>query len=78
MNWGIGMAFALIHIVIGGAVMGMMPAMHPMIPEMMPPPGAFMSGMGLMGVTVFVAEHLVYGGMVGAIYEPVRRPLTAP
>ncbi|MGH7529761.1 MAG: hypothetical protein ACREMN_05215, partial [Gemmatimonadales bacterium] len=43
---GVGLGFALIHIVIAGMVMGTFPAMHPMIPEQMPAPGAFLSAMG--------------------------------
>lgn len=76
-GWSIGMAFALIHIGIGGIVMGLVPAIHPMVPEMMPAPGAFMSGMGAIGVTAFIVEHLAYGAVVGAIYEPLRRPMPA-
>ena len=76
-GWSIGMAFALIHIVIGGVVMGMVPGIHPMVPEMMPAPGAFMSGMGAIGVAAFVVEHLAYGSIVGAAYEPLRRPIQA-
>ena len=71
----IGIGFAIIHVVIGGIVMGMMPMMHPMIPEKMTPPGAFMSGMGAMGAGLFVLEHLVYGAIVGAMYEPVHGEL---
>ncbi|MCA1604127.1 MAG: hypothetical protein LC775_01255, partial [Acidobacteria bacterium] len=71
----IGLGFAVIHIIIGGIVMGMMPMMHPMIPEQMPPPGAFMSGMGAMGAGLFVLEHLIYGAIVGAMYAPVSRHL---
>jgi hypothetical protein len=69
----IGLGFAVIHIIIGGIVMGMMPMMHPMIPEQMPAPGAFMSGMGAMGAGLFVMEHLIYGAIVGAMYVPVGR-----
>lgn len=35
----VGLGFAVIHIVIAGVVMAMIPAMHPMIPEQMPAPG---------------------------------------
>lgn len=66
-----GLGFAVVHIIVAGMAMAMMPAMHPMIPEMMPPPGAFMSGMGAMGVGLFVMEHLIYGGIVGGMYGPV-------
>lgn len=72
-----GLGFAIIHLIIGGVVMGMMPMMHPMIPEQMPPPGAFMSGMGMMGTGLFVLEHLIYGAIVGAMYTPVHGELRA-
>ncbi|MCA1634202.1 MAG: hypothetical protein LC802_11035 [Acidobacteria bacterium] len=72
-----GLGFAIIHLIIGGVVMGMMPMMHPMIPEQMMPPGAFMSGMGMMGTGLFVLEHLIYGAIVGAMYTPVHGELRA-
>jgi hypothetical protein len=65
---GVGLGFAVIHIIGAGIAMAMIPAMHPMIPEMMPPPGAFMSGMGAMGIGLFVLEHLMYGAIVGGMY----------
>jgi len=49
-----------------------------MIPEMMPPPGAFMSGMGAMGVGLFVLEHLMYGAIVGGMYGTVMHPSARP
>ena len=73
----VGLGFAVIHIVLAGIVMAMIPMVHPMIPERMMAPGAFMSGMGAMGVGLFVLEHLLYGGIVGASYGPVRRPAGA-
>lgn len=73
----IGLGFAIIHIIIGGIVMGVMPMMHPMIPEQMPPPGAFMLGMGAMGAGLFVLEHFIYGAIVGAMYVPVHSQIGA-
>jgi len=70
----VGLGFAVVHIIVGGIVMAMIPAVHPMIPEMMMAPGAFMSGMGGMGVGLFVAEHLMYGAIVGAMYGTVLHP----
>jgi hypothetical protein len=71
-GWAIGAVFGFIHSLIGGMFMGMMPAMHPMIPEQMPAPGAFMSNMGIMGVIAEIMLHIVYGAIVGALYGPVR------
>jgi hypothetical protein len=73
----VGLGFASVHIILAGIAMAMIPAVHPRIPEMMMAPGAFMSGMGAMGVGLFVLEHLMYGGIVGAMYGPVRRPVGA-
>jgi hypothetical protein len=79
----VGLGFAVIHVVIAGMVMAMIPAMHPMIPERMPAPGAFMAKMGGTFVALFVIEHLLYGAIVGAMYGPVEhpaaeRPVAAP
>ncbi len=70
-GWMMGVAFSLVHILIGGVFMGLMPMMHPMVPEMMPAPGAFMSNLGTMGVAAFVMLHMIYGAM----YTPVHREL---
>jgi hypothetical protein len=70
----VGLGFAVVHMIVGGIVMGMIPPVHPMIPEMMMAPGAFMSGMGAMGVGLFVLEHLMYGAIVGGMYGTVLHP----
>ncbi|HJU66481.1 MAG TPA: hypothetical protein VJ596_12415 [Gemmatimonadaceae bacterium] len=69
----VGAAFAVIHIVLAGIAMTMIPAIHPMIPEQMPAPGAFMAGMGATFVALFIIEHLLYGSIVGATYGRVGR-----
>jgi hypothetical protein len=73
----VGLGFAVIHVVIAGMVMAMIPAMHPIIPEQMPAPGPFMANMGAAFVALFAIEHLLYGTIVGAMYGPVlhARPL---
>jgi hypothetical protein len=56
----------------------MMPIMHPLVPEMMPAPGAFMANLGMMGVGAFFMLDLIYGAIVGAMYGPVvHQPLGA-
>jgi len=69
----VGLGFALIHVIIAGFVMVLIPAMHPRIPERMPAPGAFMANMGGTFVALFVIEHLLYGAIVGALYGPVEQ-----
>lgn len=80
---GPGMLFAIVHVAIAGFVMGMMPALHPMIPEPMAAPGLFMVNMGAAAVALFVVEHFVYGAITGGIYaaEPStmrQREVEAP
>jgi hypothetical protein len=73
-----GLGFAVIHVAIAGVVMAMVPAIHPMIPEQMPAPGAFLANMGATMAALFVIEHLLYGGIVGAMYGPVRHAPARP
>jgi len=47
-----------------------MPAVHPLIPEIMPAPGAFTANLGTMGIAAFVILHPLYGAIVGAMYGP--------
>ncbi len=70
-GWLAGVGFSIIHIVIGGLAMGMMPMMHPRMPNPISPPGAFLSNLGMMGIVAFVMMHVVYGAIVGAMYGPV-------
>ena len=73
-GWLVGAGFGLLHALIAGMVMGVMPAMHPRMPEPMMPPGAYMSSMGATGVAMEFVLHLIYGAVVGAIYAPVLHP----
>lgn len=66
-----GVVFSLLHIVVGGLVMGAAPSIHPLIPEAMMAPGAFLSNVGDAGVIAFVALHAIYGAVVGVMYGPV-------
>lgn len=70
----VGTGFALIHIVFAAMAMMMIPMIHPMIPEKMPAPGAFMMNMGGIFVALFFIEHLLYGSIVGATYGAVVHP----
>lgn len=71
-GWLTGVGFSIVHILIGGVAMGMVPLIHPFIPEMMPAPGAFLSNLGATGVIAFIMLHMIYGAIVGAMYPPVH------
>lgn len=68
---GAGALVAVPHILIAGVFMGMLPAMHPLVPETMEGPGFFMLNLGVMGLIAFVMLHLIFGAIVGAMYGPV-------
>lgn len=74
----VGAGFAIIHAIIAGFFFGIIPAIHPRIPEMMPAPGIFLSNMGAVAVVAFFILHLVYGSTVGALYGPVEHPAGRP
>ncbi len=65
----VGAGFGVVHAVVAGVMMGMVPAIHPLIPEQMPAPGAFLSNIP-MGVVALFMLHVIYGAVVGAIYKP--------
>jgi hypothetical protein len=54
----VGLGFAVIHVVIAGMVMAMIPAMHPIIPEQMPAPGPFMANMGAARASAALGRDL--------------------
>lgn len=72
----VGAGFGLVHALGSGLALAMVSSVHPLISAgQMPAPGAFMSGLGMMGVVAFVMLHLIYGGIVGGMYGSVA---TAP
>lgn len=70
-----GVALSLIHIVIGGAFLGALPAIHPRVTEMLSAPGPYLANLGILGILAFVALHLMYGALVGGLYgDTVHAP----
>lgn len=69
---GAGALFSVAHIIIAGLVFGLIPYIHPAVPEVISPPGIFMSNLGAAGVTSFIIIHALYGMIVGALYGPVK------
>jgi hypothetical protein len=68
-RWSTGVGLSVIHLVIAGIIIGGLPAVHPLIPEVLMAPGPFLVNFGLSGVVAFIALHLIYGGIVGSMYE---------
>jgi hypothetical protein len=72
----IGGGLGILHGIAGGVFMGLLPMMHPRIPEEMPAPGAFMANLGTLGVMAEMVLHVVYGAVVGALYQPASAART--
>jgi hypothetical protein len=65
-----GLGFAVIHTIIAGLFLSVLPQIHPLMPsDALPAPGPFAINYGLMTTVVFAAGHLAYGAIVGAMYE---------
>lgn len=62
-----GAFFGLVHWIFAGIYLGLLPAVHPMIPEQMASPGFFGVGMGFGNVLFNIALHLMYGSIVGGV-----------
>jgi hypothetical protein len=67
---GLGLAIGAVHAVISGIFLAFVPALHPLVPELLPAPGVFMLSLGALGVLLFVGLHLMYGAVVGGYYGP--------
>ena len=65
--WGV--LFGLVHWVITGMGLGMMPVMHPLIRKgQMDAPGAFAMSYPAMTVMGFLMLHVLFGVLVGTFY----------
>ncbi len=66
--WLWGLLGGLIHWLMAGLFLIMVPPMHPEIPERRPAPGAFVKNFGSPDVPAFLIGHLLYGLTVGILY----------
>jgi len=67
-NWGMGVLVALAHLALGGVALIALPALHPLMPEVLAAPGPLMVSLGWTACVGFVAVHLMFGAIVGGFY----------
>lgn len=67
-----GVLLSLVHTFFAGLAVGWIPVLHPVMPEPVGLPGAWAAVFGAVGVLVFCGAHLLYGAVVGLVYEPIR------
>lgn len=72
---GVGATIGFFHWLIAGVVLAVMPAIHPLIPEVIAAPGWFAANAGFFTMLLVLAEHLIYGAVVGGIYHSSVRSM---
>jgi hypothetical protein len=77
-SWGWGLLGGIVHLIIGGLVIGWISAVHPSIPEVISDPGYYTANFGPDSVAAFSLLHLIYGIIVGGIYNPIHKRLAVP
>jgi hypothetical protein len=67
-----GLLLGAVHWVVASMGMGMMGSMHPRIQDgELAAPGAFLKNYPMMSVVGFLMLHLMFGLVVGSVYEAV-------
>ncbi len=76
-NWLLGLLGGVVFTIIGGLVLEWISLVHPAIPGVIPNPGYFTATWGVGSVVTFCIVSLIYGIIVGGMYEP-RHKRIAP
>lgn len=66
----VGLLIGAVHAVVAGISLTFVPPTHPLVPDVLPAPGPFMIGLGVLGPVIFVGLHLMFGIIVGSVYAP--------
>ena len=66
--WVWGVLGGVLHWVLAGLFLAMVPPIHPEVPERRPAPGMFVSNFGSSDVAAFLVGHLLYGLVSGVTY----------
>ena len=67
----VGMILGVLHASLIGMAVGLTPAFHPLVPQVLPDPGPYFANSGAVGVLAFFGAHLIYGAIVGHGYGHV-------
>lgn len=69
---GAGAFLGLLHGIVAGLLLGVLPPLHPAVPEAIPAPGLLMASRGVEASIVFVALHVGFGVLMAALAAPRR------
>ncbi len=70
-----GVLFGAIHFAVVGIAMGVFAGQHPLIPTKIADPGFFALNLGGNGFGSYFVCHLIFGALVGNLYESSTRAL---
>jgi len=75
-----GAFLGLVHALVAGVLLALVPMLHPAVPEAIAPPGLLMSGRGTDASIVFVLLHVGFGMLMAALTSPqvARQAAAAP
>lgn len=62
-----GATIGLVHALVAGVLLAVMPVFHPAIPEAIAQPGMLMIERGHAAALLFVAGHVVFGALMGFV-----------
>lgn len=69
---GAGAFLGLVHALVAGVLLALVPLLHPAVPEAIPAPGLLMSGRGRDASILFVLFHVGFGMLMAALASPAR------
>jgi hypothetical protein len=66
-----GIGLAAVHTTVSGLALAVLPRVHPLMKiQLFSKPGIFKSNLGVRDASAFVLLHLVFGAIVGLLYDP--------
>jgi len=73
-----GLLAGAVHYVAAGVFLGVVPVLHPFIPEQAPAPGWFALNTNFWTFSAVLLAHLVFGSIVGGLYYRSARKRATP
>ena len=66
-----GVGLGAVHAAVSGLALAALPFVHPLMKiQLFSKPGIFKSNLGALDASAFVLLHLLYGTIVGLLYDP--------
>jgi hypothetical protein len=70
-----GATIGLVHALVVGVLLALLPVFHPAIPEQIAQPGMLMIERGIAASLLFIVGHVMFGALMGLVVAPATAPL---